>query len=62
MNDCFWYGIFACEGRCIGCKKYTDINSEGGIALSKVYNADIEEALLPVKNVYKRMFEILYGD
>lgn len=63
MNNCFWYGIFACDGEyCGSCKKHLDVNGDSGVFYSDLYNEDVENAIQPVKEKYKKVFQILYSD
>lgn len=57
MNDCFWCfieGVCDCVG-CATCKEYVSVNSEKGSELYEKYNADVEEALKPVTEKWKKM-------
>ena len=55
MSDCFWNLIGACEDRC-KCAKYLSFNSDEGRVMEEKYSRDIEQAIQPIKDEYKRIF------
>lgn len=56
MNDCLW--AFMCDAcsceHCNGCKDYISVNSEKGRDLLDKYQKDVEEALQPVYEKWKK--------
>lgn len=61
MNDCFWCFIEGvCDGcHCINCKDYLSVNSEEGSKTLEKYQADVDEALVPVTEKWKQLKENL---
>lgn len=58
MNDCVYYFIQVCDGEhCAKCTKYFSANARGADVIYEAYQADIEEALIPVHEKWKEMFE-----
>ncbi len=57
MNDCFWFMCYACAGEECFCSKYTSINNKEVDNMVKAYDKDISEALIPVHNKWKKIFE-----
>ena len=64
MNDCIWAfinGVCICEN-CGNCKEYLSANSEKGGELLEKYQADVEEALQPVYDKWRKDKESgMYG-
>ncbi len=59
MNDCIWCWIGVCrEYNCDQCKKYLCANSDGGSALTKIYQEDVDEALKPVRVKYQKILDV----
>lgn len=59
MNDCIWAfiaGVCDCEN-CANCKKYISVNSEDGSKLLEKYEAEVDEALKPLAEKWKRLKE-----
>lgn len=60
MNDCFWYNVMVCEAdNCMNCPKYVSMNTEEGYKKSEEYEAEVEKALIPVRDKYKEKFNAL---
>lgn len=62
MNDCFWCFISGVcdsnkEGRCYNCKDYLSVSSEEGQKMFEHYSEDVEIALLPVAEKWKKIKE-----
>ena len=57
MNDCFWCfinGVCDCNN-CNDCKEYISVNSDKGMELYERYKTDVDEALKPVSEKWKRL-------
>lgn len=55
MNDCIWSFMPVCYDVC-KCDKYISANSETGMALLKVYESQVDKALEPLIDNWKRLF------
>lgn len=56
MNDCLWAfmcDVCNCEGYS-ACKEYISVNSDKGRTLLQKYQEDVEEALHPVYDKWKK--------
>ena len=55
MNDCLWFRVGACEGEC-QCNKYLSMNSADGEIYLAQYEHEVSEALKPVLDKWKTIF------
>lgn len=53
MSDCFWSFTGICQNPCL-CEHYLSVNEEPGGNLLKRYEEDVEEALEPVREVWRK--------
>lgn len=59
MNDCIWAfisGVCDCE-KCGNCEEYISVNSEDGSKLLEKYEAEVNEALKPLAEKWKKLKE-----
>ena len=58
MNDCRYCMINACVSEdCMNCNKYFSANDQYANLIYEVYQADVEEALQPVYEKWRNLFE-----
>jgi hypothetical protein len=58
MNDCIFLWIGGCDGCEMGkCDQYLSANSGKGSSLLEEYQAEVEEALKPIKEKFRARIE-----
>jgi hypothetical protein len=58
MNDCIYYSMEVCDGMyCNDCKKYTNFDDRGANIIICAYQNEINEAIRPVCDKWRKMFE-----
>ena len=57
--SCFWWECTACNGSFETCKYYLPWEDKTAQFLQKIYQIDIDEALAPVHDKWKNIFEKL---
>lgn len=58
MNDCIYCMINACiNENCGNCNRYFSANDRGADIIYEAYQADVEEALQPVYEKWRNLFE-----
>ena len=56
MNNCVFGCIFCEKGTCINCEAFIDADSELGIDILENYSKDIDTAIKPIIEKYKKLY------
>jgi len=55
MNDCIWWEVCACDAADHPCGHFEKSTSDKGKRIWEEYDRDVDDALRPVGEKYKRM-------